>query len=357
MDVGYQMIFASHGWDAKVTDGQVYQDELKLALMAEDLGFDALWPVEHHFFNYSFCPDNMQLLAYLAGCTKKIALGTAAVILPWNDPLRVAEKISLLDHVSGGRVRFGMGRGLSRREFVPFRGIELEETRARFDEASMMIVEALETGFMEGDGPYYPQPRTEIRPRPERSFKDRTYAVANSPESVEACARAGGRMIMFAEKHWERRMPSIELHRKCYREHHDGEAPPVMVADFTYCHADPEHAKRAGEQYLNSYLSSLLEHYELMGDHLEKTPGYETYGEVAKFLQEKGFDRYIEAFLASNAYGTPDQMIEKFRERREIIGPFELATCFRFGGIPVEEAEASVRLFSEEVIPELKTWD
>ncbi len=357
MDVGLQSLFSSYGWKNGITDGQVYQEEIRLARLAEELGFDAIWPVEHHFFDYSFCPDNIEFLAFVAGSTQNIKLGTAAVILPWNDPIRVAEKISMLDHLSGGRVRFGMGRGLSRREFKPFRGIELDQTRERFDEASLMIVEALETGYIEGDGKFYPQPRTEIRPRPEKSFKDRTYAVANSPDSIEACARMGGRMIMFAEKHWDRRMPAIEQHRKLFSELHDRDAPPVMVADFTFCHSDGEYAQKAAERYLSSYLSSLLEHYELMGSHLEETKGYQGYGEVAKYLRKHGFEKYVQAFLAANAYGTPDQMIENFRARREVIGPFELATCFRFGGIPSEEAEASMRLFAKEVMPELKRWN
>lgn len=356
MEVGLQIIFTSYGWDNDMSDGQVYEEEIGLALQAEGLGFEAIWPVEHHFFDYSFCPDNLELLAYLAGRTENIALGTAAVILPWNEPLRVAEKVSLLDHLSGGRVRFGMGRGLSRREFAPFRDIELEQTRERFDEASLMIVEALETGFIEGDGPYYPQPRIEIRPRPEKSFKDRIYAVANSKDSVDACARAGGRMIMFAETQWEKRMPNIEHHRTLFKEIHGREAPPVMVADFTFCHTDAGYAQEKAEQYLSNYLQSLLEHYELMGDHLAETKGYQGYGKQAEILKHIGFDRYVEGFLASNAYGTPEQMLEKFRARYDIIGSFELATCFRFGGIPYEEAEASMKLFAKEVLPELKSW-
>lgn len=136
MEVGLQVIFTSYGYDESVTDQQVYDEEVTMAKQAEALGFDAIWPAEHHFFDYSFCPDNLEFLAYMAGCTEKISLGTAAVILPWNDPIRVAEKVALLDQLSGGRVKFGMGRGLSRREFIPFRGIELEETRDRFDEAN-----------------------------------------------------------------------------------------------------------------------------------------------------------------------------------------------------------------------------
>lgn len=355
MDVGLQLLFASYGWDG-ISDGQVYREDLALARRAEALGFDAIWPVEHHFFDYSFCPDNLQLLSYLAGQTERIALGTAAVILPWNEPLRVAEKASMLDHLSGGRVRFGMGRGLSRREFAPFRGIEMNESRARFDEASAMIVGALETGFIEGDGPYYPQPRTPIRPKPERSFADRIYAVANSADSVEACARIGGRMILFAETHWERRLEGIEHHRNRFRALHGREAAPVMVADFTFCHEDRAYAHEVAERCLANYLASILEHYELMGDHFRETEGYRGYGKQAEMLRKIGFERYVEGFLASNAFGTPEEMLATFRRRYEVIGPFELATCFRFGGIPFAEAERSMALFAKEVLPELKRW-
>lgn len=355
MDVGLQLIFSSYGWD-DISDADVYLQETELALMAEELGFDCIWPTEHHFYDYSFCPDNIEFLAYIAGRTERIDLGTAAVILPWNDPLRVAEKISMLDHLSGGRARFGMGRGLSRKEFEAFDGIEMGESRARFDESSLMIVDALETGFIEGDGPLYPQVRKEIRPRPLESFKDRTYAVANSADSIEACAAAGARIIMFAESNWEKRLPSIEHYRASFQDKHGRAAHAPMTADFTYCHNDEAHAKELAEEALANYLASLLEHYELTGEHLEGLEGYKGYGKQAALLREHGFDKFIQGFLAANAYGTPEQLLTRFRERYDVIGPFELATCFRFGGIEFEAAKASMRLFAEEVMPEVRSW-
>ncbi|NQY92472.1 MAG: LLM class flavin-dependent oxidoreductase, partial [Deltaproteobacteria bacterium] len=131
------MVFQNFG--RRAPDGELVQSELRMAEMAEDLGFDELWPVEHHFTDYAACPDNAQLLSYLAARTSSIGLATGAVILPWNDPLRVAEKIVLLDHLSNGRAVFGMGRGLSLREYNGF-GIDMEESRDRFDEASEMIL-------------------------------------------------------------------------------------------------------------------------------------------------------------------------------------------------------------------------
>src|SRR5258708_1495909 len=153
MDVGIQMVFASYGW-RDISDAQVWDEEIRLARLADELGFDVLWSVEHHFYDYSFSPDNRQLMSYLAGVRTHADLGTAAVILPWHDPLRVAEQVAILDHVSSGRFRLGIGRGLSRREFAAFRGT-MDESRARFDEASAMILDALRTGYIEGNGKHY----------------------------------------------------------------------------------------------------------------------------------------------------------------------------------------------------------
>jgi alkanesulfonate monooxygenase SsuD/methylene tetrahydromethanopterin reductase-like flavin-dependent oxidoreductase (luciferase family) len=89
-------------------------------------------------------PGQHQLLSYLAPLCTHADLGTAAIILPWNDPLRVTEKVAVLDLLSNGRLRLGLGRGLARREFAAFRGT-MDDSRERFDESAAMIVEALRT--------------------------------------------------------------------------------------------------------------------------------------------------------------------------------------------------------------------
>ena len=145
MDVGMMMVFASYGWD-DCSDARVWDEEIRLARLAADLGFDCLWSAEHHFNDYSFVPDNIQLMTYLTALCPNIDLGTAAVILPWHDPLRVAENAAVLDMLSKGRLRLGLGRGLARREFTAFR-LSMDESRERFDEAAPMILNALKTGL------------------------------------------------------------------------------------------------------------------------------------------------------------------------------------------------------------------
>jgi alkanesulfonate monooxygenase SsuD/methylene tetrahydromethanopterin reductase-like flavin-dependent oxidoreductase (luciferase family) len=358
MDVGIQMVFASYGWDDGISDAQVWDEEIRLARLADELGFDVLWSVEHHFYDYSFCPDNLQLMSYLAGVTSHADLGTAAVILPWHDPLRVAEQVAILDHVSNGRFRFGFGRGLSRREFGHFRGpISMDESRERFDEAAPMILDALRTGWMEGDGKFYKQPRTPIRPKPERSFEGRTYAVASSEDSVEAAARLKARMVMFADRPWPMRLPQIERHKSLFRQFHGAEAPPFLIADFCICAPTSDGLDDLARRHMASFVDSNLEHYEILSGHFSRIKGYDAYAKKAELAKEAGRDGIVEAFLKAAVYGTPDKILRTLEERRAAVGEFELCTSFRFGGTPYPLAEQSLRLYAKEVLPVIQKWD
>jgi alkanesulfonate monooxygenase SsuD/methylene tetrahydromethanopterin reductase-like flavin-dependent oxidoreductase (luciferase family) len=354
MNVGLQMVFASYGW-SDVSDAQVWDEELRLARLAADLGFDVLWSVEHHFNDYSFCPDNLQLMSYLAAACPGVGLGTAAVILPWHDPLRVAEQVSVLDHLSGGRLRLGIGRGLARREFAAFRGT-MDESRERFDEASGMILRALRTGVMEGDGPFYRQPRTEIRPRPARSFDGRVYAVASSDDSVVSAAKLDAAMVMFADRPWPIRMPAITKHRELVREMHGHAARPPLLADFCVCTPTLDGAEAAARQYMGKFVESNFYHYALLGDHFRTVTGYDAYAQKIAMAREIGMDGIVSAFMEAAVWGTPDRILKKLDERRGLVGDFELATSFRFGGTPYEVAETGLRLYAKEVLPVVRSW-
>src|SRR5258706_15976874 len=237
-------------------------------------------------------------MSYLSGVTSHADLGTAAVILPWHDPLRVAEQVAILDHLAKGRFRFGIGRGLSRREFAAFRGpIAMDESRERFDEAAPMILEALRTGTIEGNGKYYKQPRTAIRPKPARSFEGRTYAVASSEDSVEAAARLKARMVMFADRPWPMRLPQIECHRELFRKFHNAAAPPFLIADFCICTPTMDGTEELARRHMGSFVDSNLEHYEILSGHFSRIKGYDAYAKKAELAKDAGRDGIVEAFL------------------------------------------------------------
>jgi alkanesulfonate monooxygenase SsuD/methylene tetrahydromethanopterin reductase-like flavin-dependent oxidoreductase (luciferase family) len=181
MKVGMTLQLTSFGGKP---DRETYHDELSLMEKSEALGFDSVWALDHHFTGYVMSPDPTQLLSYVAGRTKRVQLGTAVIVLPWHDPVEIAEKIALLDLVSGGRTIFGFGRGAATVEYNGFR-INMEEARDRFVESATIIRKGLTQPSFSFDGKYYKIPEIQIRPRPISHPEERFYASSVSPESAE----------------------------------------------------------------------------------------------------------------------------------------------------------------------------
>jgi len=354
MKVGLLMVFQN--FRDGTTDREAWERDIRLAGLAEPLGFDTLSAVEHHFFNYAMCPDNTQFLSYMAAKTERIKLLTGAVILPWHNPLRVVERIIELDHLSQGRALFGIGRGLAKREYDVF-GVDMNEARERFDEAAELILRGLETGVVEGDGKHYKQIRTEVRPGPYATFKDRFYAVGMSSDSVPIVARLGAKMMSFAQKPWEEMAPHFQSYRTLFAEAHGKEAPSPICVDFLCCDESADKAESMAREYMANYYLTVMEHYEMAGAHFSKLKGYGDYAENAKVLRDSGLDEAAQGFAEINTFGTPQQILEKMDKRRQSIGAFDLTVQISYGGLSGKQAEQSMRLFSEKVLPELQSWE
>ncbi len=357
MQLGICQIAQGFGYD-DVSDGQVFDEEIRCGIRADELGYDVVSMVEHHFEDYAFCPDNFVYLAHLAAKTRRIRLMTGAVIVPWNiQPLRVAEKAALLDELSGGRFILGLGRGLARREYVQM-GIPMDESRERFDEAVPMILSALETGVMEAhDGKFFRQPRVPIRPRPTRSFKGRLTQVAMSGDSVLEAARHGAKMLQFAYKPIQQHKQEVDTYAAAFRKHHDTAPPVPYFVDFSLCDTNADRAAENAHRHIHRYLLSLLHHYEMLGDHFANARGYAEYGETAKVMQTAGMEAVAEHYLNVQIWGTPQQCLEKLEARRAVVGDHDQMLCVRYAGLPWEVVERSLETFARHVMPELKSWN
>ena len=346
MDVGVLLVFQN--WHENLSDAEMFREETQLGVLAEEYGFDSVWAAEHHFDDYSMCPDNLQLMSYLAGRTSRVKLGTGAVILPWNDPLRVVEKVTMLDILSEGRVVFGMGRGLAKMEYEAF-GVDMNAARGMFDEAAPMIVKGLQNGYVENAGPIYQQARADIRPGPEnRDWSDRLYGVAMSPDSVPAVAKVGARMMTFMQYPPEQHVPAMERYREVYRE-----PGPILTQDFVYCHEDPAEAEATAREYLSRYFLSVIKHYDFAGSHWRETKGYEAYQAGADMIREAGMEAAGAGYADTQIWGTPQQIVEKYRHRLELFGDHQPNIAPSFAGLPFDKVRASLKLFGEKVVPEL----
>ncbi len=352
MHVGQLTIFQNP--DQARSDRDVWRDDLALALQAEKLGFQSLWGVEHHFTDYTMCPDTLQFLTYLAGVTERVQLGSMVVVLPWHNPMRVAEQISVLDHVSNGRFILGIGRGVGRIEFEGF-GLAMAESRDRFAEAAEMILTGLDRGYCEFDGKYIKQARRDIRPKPWKSFRGRSYAAAVSPESVPVISQLGLGMLIIPQKPWEQVADDLRVYEATWREV-NGTAPPAPIcAGWVFCDPSADRAEAMAREYIGGYWKSTVKHYELIGDHLAKIKGYESYGRMQAVATSRGgFDAMLDFFLGLQVWGTPERCYETIVETQKRIGNGHFVGAFSYAGMPFQESDRNMRLFAREVMPELQ---
>jgi alkanesulfonate monooxygenase SsuD/methylene tetrahydromethanopterin reductase-like flavin-dependent oxidoreductase (luciferase family) len=351
MHVGMAAVFQNPG--KAQSDRDVYLNELRLAELAEPLGFQSVWGVEHHFTDYTMCPDVLQFLSYMAGRTRHVQLGSMVVVLPWHDPMRVAEEVSMLDNLSGGRLILGLGRGAGKVEFDGFR-MSMDESRPRFVESAEMLLRGLESGHCEYDGTYVKQPRAAIRPAPFKSFRGRTYAAAVSPESVQIMAELGVGILIIPQKPWKEVARELDAYREVYRRVNGVDAPPPISAGWTFCDPSADRAEAMARRYIGGYYQTVLDHYQFQGDHLARTKGYEYYGKMAEKIHQYGTDTVIDYFMNLQVWGTPEQCYEKILDIHARTGNSHYVGVFGYAGMPYEDAERNMRTFARDVMPALQ---
>jgi alkanesulfonate monooxygenase SsuD/methylene tetrahydromethanopterin reductase-like flavin-dependent oxidoreductase (luciferase family) len=340
----------------RVHDSQIYADDLRLGRMVEPLGFDSLWSVEHHFTPYTMVPDVLKLLTFYAGCTEQIEMGTMVIVLPWHDPLRVAEGVAMLDNMlAGRRLSIGFGRGLGRREFGGLR-IPMEESRDRFLEALDVVRLALTEEWFSYDGEYYKIPRTTLRPQPlsdAATLLDNMYCAWGSPQTIPIAAKTGLKALFIPQTTWEDYAVQMAQFRDLRAASGFAPAHPTCAV-WVYCAPTEDEAWDGASRYIPEYADSVRRHYEIMGEHFETTKGYEHYAAGSRLLRESGNFSMGDTYLKSQVWGTPEQCIEKFTRINELMGPDHFVAIVRYGSMPPDRAEASMRLFAKEVLPVLQ---
>jgi len=337
-------------------DSELYNEHLSMGDLAEPLGFDSLFALEHHFTGYSMSPAPLQLLSYYAGRTRRITLGTCVIVLPWHDPIRVAEQIALLDILSGGRTLMGFGRGAATAEYDGFR-IPMDEARGRFLESARLIIEALTHDTFEWDGEFFKIPRTSIRPRPISNPERRFHASAVSPESAELMAKLGFGMLIVMQNEWPKAAEDVHKYRAITRSVGHTPKPPIILTNVA-CAATREEAKGWATRYLGEKWDSIDNHYHFSDGHLAGVKGYESYGKLAKTytkMKDPGFrSKATDFYVSIQIAGSPDDCIQQVAELRRLTGMDHLVTEFSYGSMPHHLAERNMRLFADQVLPVLQ---
>ena len=178
------------------SDSQGYENFVQYVVEAEELGFESLFLVEHHFTGIGQVSSSLSLLAYLAAKTSKIRLGTGVVVLPWHNPVLVAEQAATLDLLSNGRLDLGVGRGYRKPEFDGF-CVPMEEAQERFDEAVEVIRKAwTSAGRFSHHGKRWNYENIVVEPPVRQVPHPPMWLGAVSADSIRRAAREGYNLLL-----------------------------------------------------------------------------------------------------------------------------------------------------------------
>ena len=280
----------------ELDDHAVIEETIEQCILADEMGFDSIWFVEHHFlttFSMSPCPE--VILSAIAAQTKRIRLGFGVVILPYHHPVRVAERVAMLDHISNGRVEFGTGRS------APYEqtgmGIDPRLTREMWEESLTMIPKIWESDTFEWEGRFWSVPPRQVLPKPYQKPHPPIWVAALQPATYQIAAEKGiGVMALGVSA------PSVlEPHIKAYRE---------TIKD----------AKPVGNFVNNKWLSSC---FGLCGEDNEQTQelcarSLKTFfGPGRPYVQDQ---KDVYARLLDQWGGIPDHLAQNFSRYIDVEG-------------------------------------
>jgi alkanesulfonate monooxygenase SsuD/methylene tetrahydromethanopterin reductase-like flavin-dependent oxidoreductase (luciferase family) len=353
MHVGIATGFQHQSSD-ELADNVFLREDLEMCVLGEELGFESVWITEHHFSNYSLSPAPLQTLAYLAGRTRKMRFGTQVIVLPWNDPVRVAEQIILLDHFCGGRAIVGLGRGLGKMEYEGMR-VDINETRQRFQEYSQLVLKALDTGFIEG-GELPRQPRRELRPRPFKSFRGRVFGSAGSPESVRTVATLGMGVMIINPEPRKHLGVDFDTYHQVWKEVHGAtkQAPRPLLSGTVFVDESRDRARELSMRYHKINFRGAVRNYGMAEPDFGTSKGNEFYKRMR--INEADIDKMAEDMAGSMPAGTPQDVLEIYERHYRDSQLQGIFPHFHFGGMPREMALANMQLFARECLGEIKSW-
>ncbi len=332
---------------------QVVREQLDCMRAAEDMGFDSIWAPEHHFTEYGFCASPMVTLAAISSVTRRIRLGSGVVVLPFNDPVRVAEESAMLDLMSNGRLELGVGRGFQPVEYRGF-GIDQSKSRDVFREALEVIVRAWTEDEISFKGKHFDIPPHSVRPKPLQKPHPPIWVAAISEETFALAGQLGFNLLCslvygFKQEHTAQLLTS-------YRDSLRARGPDLGQREIgalcmVYC-ADSTHQAR------QDFAGPVLWYFRTIANYVappasqQSIHGYEAYGHIRYAARTVQWDE----LLATGAVicGSPDSCIQQIEELQQRYGFTQLLCWTRLSGLDHRKVLRSMELMQRHVIPYFK---
>jgi alkanesulfonate monooxygenase SsuD/methylene tetrahydromethanopterin reductase-like flavin-dependent oxidoreductase (luciferase family) len=368
-----------------VDDHAVIEETIEQCVLADAVGFDYVWFVEHHFltsFSMSPCPE--VIFGALSQLTKRIRLGFGVVILPYHHPVRVAERVAMVDHMSRGRVDFGTGRSAPYEQLGM--GIDPRNTRDMWEESLSMVPKIWEEGLFSWEGQFWKVPPRDVRPKPYQQPHPPIWVAALQPATYRLAAEKGiGVMALSVAA------PSVlAQHIKEYKQNVK-KAKPVgkaindqwLSSTMAYCDLDNKAARELAAKSLKTffgpdrpYLKDQVNVYERLIESWGGVPEH-LQANFARYIKKEGeepadvgvdlsggsaqiahqvwnqFDADTLADRGVTVSGDPESCLNAIRIH-QAIGVDQLQFLIATETIPHEKVMSSIELFGKYVIPELQ---
>jgi alkanesulfonate monooxygenase SsuD/methylene tetrahydromethanopterin reductase-like flavin-dependent oxidoreductase (luciferase family) len=339
-----------------VPDVSFIDDTFVFGDLIEPLGFDSIWSTEHFGTAYSMQPNILQWLAYWAARTERVDIGTAVVVVPWWNPVRLAHELAMLDIMLKGReLMVGLGRGVSEHEYSAL-GVSREHSREIFYETLDILRLADTQERFSYDGKFFQVPPTSIRPqaRHRGHLLDNVRVATGTRRSMEMAAEAGLGLLFVANEPLSDMAAKVADFNEMRKANGFGPDHGTAVL-YTYCAATKAEVAKGHEFLVTQAQASRLHYFEWNNSGFEGVAGYEEYAE--KLSRGTDDAKELVENEASQLIGTPDQLIEKIQTIQKATGLGYLILHINYGGMDLEQASNSLKLFAKEVLPAVHAMD
>jgi len=339
---------------------RVFDHALEQARVADELGFDWVWAVEHHFLEeYSHCSAPELVLTAVAMQTERIRVGHGAVVCvpEMNHPIRVAERAATLDILSNGRLELGTARSSTWTELGGF-GANPDETKKTWDEYVRALPQLFAPGHTRWPGRCFDMPERNVLPKPIQQPHPPLWVTVTSPGTeLDGADRGIGCLGVAAASYAEQERRTREYHRRI-----QGCNPvssvvndQVTTLNFLYCHEDPKRAASTGMRMVGMF--GLANSHLLWTREAFPTRAYQSLANLAPSGTSAGNPADPYGIPEGICVGDPGRVVAAIR-RWESIGVDGIN--FLLNGmetIPQAEVLASLRLFAREVMPQFEKRD
>ena len=363
---------------SRENDHEIFANIVEQSLLAEELGFDCIWAVEHTALTYYAHMSAPEIfLPYIAGRTSRIHIGHGVVCLPpaMNHPVKVAERIATLDILSQGRLHFGMGKGGTQQEAGTF-GYNLDDLQPMVDESMYLIPRIMVEDPVEHDGTFIKLPSRSVHPKPYQDPHPPLYMATTKPDGLVTAGERGIGALVLGFGGPDEVARKNELYRKAFAnrrpEDQVGYRPTEHVAAL--CPAivldDGAAARRIGLRGQRFFLEAITywgkggggsapnpAEWSSEDDNVTTSATGEQILRTHTFSSEQVVmdysDSYFAQFNPNHAYGTIRDCIG-YVERLQSAGADEILFLWQMGTVPHEAQMETIRNIGQHVIPHFR---